>query len=122
MKTQVKKRPWTHWYKLPFIDYGDTSGAQPDVDAVTVYTLGSRLLKNGSSGADVNALHELLNQLGAALEVDGQFGSKTEAAVRAFQKKVGMKLNTKCGGYAADFGGQFGYQGRTGGTVDRAQV
>ena len=50
-------------YKLPFIDYGDTSGAQIAVEAVTVYTLGSRLLKNGSSGADVKALQELLNQL-----------------------------------------------------------
>ena len=79
VKTQVKKRPWTHWYKLPFIDYGDTSGAQVAVETVTVYTLGSRLLKNGSSGADVKALQELLNQLGATLEVDGQFGSKTEA-------------------------------------------
>ena len=35
VKTQVKKRPWTHWYKLPFIDYGDTSGAQQAVEAVT---------------------------------------------------------------------------------------
>ena len=48
-KTQVKKRPWTHWYKLPFIDYGDTSGAQVAVETITVYTLGSRLLKNISS-------------------------------------------------------------------------
>jgi peptidoglycan hydrolase-like protein with peptidoglycan-binding domain len=87
VKTQVKKRPWTHWYKLPFIDYGDTSGAQVALEAVTVYTLGSRLLKNGSSGADVKALQELLNQLGATLEADGQFGSKTEAAVRAFRRK-----------------------------------
>ena len=69
-KTQVKKRPWTHWYKLPFIDYGDTSGAQIAVEGVTVYTLGSRLLKNGSSGSDVKALQELLNQLGSSLEVD----------------------------------------------------
>ena len=97
VKTQVKKRPWTHWYKLPFIDYGDTSSAQVAVEAVTVYTLGSRLLKNGSSGADVKALQELLNQLGATLEVDGQFGSKTEAAVRAFQKKAGIKQDGKYG-------------------------
>lgn len=83
--------------KLPFIDYGDTSGAQVAVEAVTVYTLGSRLLKNGTSGADVKALQELLNQLGAALEVDGQFGSKTEAAVRAFQKKAGIKQDGKYG-------------------------
>ena len=97
VKTQVKKRPWTHWYKLPFIDYGDTSGAQIAVEAVTVYTLGSRLLKNGSSGADVKALQELLNQLGATLVVDGQFGSKTEAAVKAFQKKAGIKQDGKYG-------------------------
>ena len=97
VKTQVKKRPWTHWYKLPFIDYGDTSGAQIAVEAVTVYMLGSRLLKNGSSGADVKALQELLNQLGATLEVDGQFGSKTEAAVKAFQKKAGIKQDGKYG-------------------------
>ena len=97
VKTQVKKRPWTHWYKLPFIDYGDTSGAQVAVEAVIVYTLGSRLLKNGSSGADVKALQELLNQLGATLEVDGQFGGKTEAAVKAFQKKAGIKQDGKYG-------------------------
>lgn len=97
VKTQVKKRPWTHWYKLPFIDYGDTSGAQIAVEAVTVYTLGSRLLKNGTSGADVKALQELLNQLGATLEVDGQFGSKTEAALKAFQKKARIKQDGKYG-------------------------
>ena len=53
--------------------------------------------KNGSSGADVKALQELLNQLGAALEVEGQFGSKTEAAVKAFQKKAGIKQDGKYG-------------------------
>ena len=41
-----------------------------------MYTLGSRLLKNGSSGADVKALQELMNQLGAALEVDGSSAAK----------------------------------------------
>lgn len=97
VKTQVKKRPWTHWYKLPFIDYGDTSGAQQAVETVTVYTLGSRLLKNGASGSDVKALQELLNQLGAGLEVDGKFGPKTETAVKAFQKKSGLKQDGKYG-------------------------
>ena len=89
VKTVVKERPWKHWAKLPFIDYGDTSAAQP-AETVT-YTLGSRLLKNGSVGGDVKSLQELLNQLGAALEVDGDFGSKTEATVKAFQKKAGFK-------------------------------
>lgn len=97
VKTQVKKRPWTHWYKLPFINYGDTIGAQQAVEVVTVYTLGSRLLKKGSSGSDVKALQELLNQLGATLEVDGEFGSKTETAVKAFQKKASLKQDGKYG-------------------------
>ena len=95
VKTQVKKRPWTHWYKLPFINYGDTSGAQQAVETVNAYTLGSRLLKKGSSDSDVKAMQELLNQLGAALEVDGEFGSKTETSVKAFQKKASLKQDGK---------------------------
>ena len=67
------------------------------MEAVTVYTLGSRLLKKGTSGSDVKALQELLNQLGAALAVDGEFGSKTETAVKAFQKKTGLKQDGKYG-------------------------
>lgn len=95
VKTVVKQRTWKHWAKLPFIHYGDTTSTQP-AETVT-YTLGSRLLKKGSSGADVKTLQELLNQLGAALTVDGDFGSKTESAVKAFQKKAGLKQDGKYG-------------------------
>jgi peptidoglycan hydrolase-like protein with peptidoglycan-binding domain len=91
----VKERTWKHWAKLPFIDYGDTTAAQP-AETVT-YTLGTRLLKNGSVGGDVKTLQELLNQLGASLAVDGDFGSKTEAAVISFQKKAGIKQDGKYG-------------------------
>lgn len=45
----------------------------------------------GLSGTDVKALQELLNQLGAALSVDSIYGTKTESAVKAFQKKAGLK-------------------------------
>ena len=95
VKTVVKERTWKHWAKLPFIDYGDTGSAQP-AEMVT-YTLGSRMLKKGSAGADVKTLQELLNQLGAGLAVDGDFGSKTETAVKAFQKKAGLKQDGKYG-------------------------
>ena len=37
----------------------------------------------------------MLNQIGAALNVDGEFGSKTEAAEKAFQKKAGLKQDGK---------------------------
>lgn len=95
MKTVVKERTWKHWAKLPFIDYGDTGSVQP---AETVsFTLGTRLLKKDSVGGDVKTLQELLNQLGASLMVDGDFGSKTDAAVKAFQKKAGLKQDGKYG-------------------------
>ena len=95
VKTVVKERTWKHWAKLPFINYGDTTSIQP-AETVT-YTLGSRLLKKGSVGGDVKTLQELLNQLGASLTVDGDFGSKTETAVKAFQKKTGLKQDGKYG-------------------------
>lgn len=95
VKTKVKDRTWKNWAKLPFIDYGEGTSVQPAPTAtVTTYTLGSRSLKKGSLGTDVKTLQELLNQLAIvtpALEVDGDFGSKTEAAVKAFQKKAGIK-------------------------------
>ena len=87
--TVVKNRTWKHWAKLPFIDYGEGTAVEP-AQTVT-YTLGSRLLKKGMTGSDVRTLQELLNQLGSSLTVDGDFGSKTEAAVKAFQKKAGLK-------------------------------
>ena len=95
VKTKVKERTWKNWAKLPFIDYGDGTNVQPAPTATaTTYTLGSRSLKKGSLGSDVKTLQELLNQLAIvtpALEVDGDFGNKTEAAVKAFQKKAGIK-------------------------------
>ena len=93
VKTKVKDRTWKNWAKLPFIDYGDGTNIQPAPTATT-YILGSRSLKKGSTCSDVKTLQELLIQLAIvtpALEVDGDFGSKTEAAVKAFQKKAGIK-------------------------------
>lgn len=41
----------------------------------------------GSKGSDVKTLQELLNQNGYSLDVDGVFGSKTQAAVKDYQTK-----------------------------------
>ncbi|MBM3260122.1 MAG: peptidoglycan-binding protein [Candidatus Sericytochromatia bacterium] len=48
------------------------------------------VLTAGSVGSAVRALQQRLNALGSALTVDGVFGAATEAAVRAFQKAVGL--------------------------------
>ena len=96
VKSAVKGRGWTHWYMLPFIDYGDIIVKQPtDAEPQLVEPqLGSRLLINGSQGQDVKTMQELLMQLGydmGSYGADGKFGAVTEKAVKAFQKKVGIK-------------------------------
>ncbi|MGH3745820.1 MAG: peptidoglycan recognition protein family protein [Micromonosporaceae bacterium] len=54
---------------------------------------GSGLLRRGSSGAAVRDLQRDLNAAGAQLAVDGDFGPKTEAAVKAFQRKAGIDVD-----------------------------
>ena len=53
----------------------------------------NRLLKKGMKGDDVRELQKLLNTAGDDIKVDGDFGSKTLAAVKAFQKRVGLKVD-----------------------------
>ncbi len=103
VRTRLKDRKWLHWYQLPFVDYGDAFddvSTSPGSTAAVVATLGARLLKKGMKGQDVIALQELLLQLGYQLPkygADGDFGSETENAVKAFQKKIGVKVDGKYG-------------------------
>ena len=96
VKTKVSSRKWTHWYQLPFVDYGDavfTGGATKPDTPTSEYTLGTRTLKRGSKGADVKALQEFLLQLGYKLPkygADGDFGSETETALKRFQARAGL--------------------------------
>ena len=98
VKTKVASRKWTHWFQLPFVDYGDAAfvgGSYVKSDtAQTEYILGSRTLKDGSKGTDVKTMQELLLQLEYSLPkygADGEFGSETEKTINKFQKKVGIK-------------------------------
>ena len=88
VKTKVADRPWTHWYALPFIDYGDAVPA--------------RVLCRGSVGADVRTLQVRLNAFGAGLAADGRYGAKTERAVREFQKWNGLKPDGRYGKETAE--------------------
>lgn len=54
------------------------------------------VLKKGAKGEQVKALQRMLYAMGydlGASKVDGDFGSKTDAAVRAFQKKHGLTVD-----------------------------
>ena len=63
-------------------------------------TLGNRLLKRGSAGADVKQLQQYLIQLGYDLGkwgADGEFGGATELAVKAFQKDSALEADGQYG-------------------------
>ena len=66
--------------------------------------LGSRILRNGSEGKDVEDLQRRLKAAGYDPgEVDGEYGPNTEAAVRALQKDAGILVDGEFGpdSYAA---------------------
>ena len=86
VRTVIADRPWTEWFALPFIDYGNAPLPRR-----------KRTLRRGSGGAEVVELQELLNRQGTGLTVDGKFGKRTEAAVRAFQRGNGLKADGVCG-------------------------
>lgn len=94
-KTKLKDRKWLHWYKLPFIIYDEAASSQPDSIS---RELGDRLLKRGMKGDDVAELQTLLTQLGFLNdEIDGDFGPKTEDAVKAFQRSQDLNADGKYG-------------------------
>lgn len=55
------------------------------------------LLKKGSQGEAVKILQQTLNGKGYKLTEDGDFGNKTEAAVKAFQKANGLEVDGEVG-------------------------
>lgn len=67
-------------------------------DEIKPYALGDRMLEKDMSGPDVKELQERLIQLGYDLGrwgADGEFGPKTQAAVKAFQKVNGLPVTGK---------------------------
>ena len=60
--------------------------------------LGDRLIGRGSKGPEVIELQKKLAQLGYVIgTADGKFGSKTEAAIRRFQKERGLRVDGLAG-------------------------
>lgn len=95
VRTKVSGRKWTHWYRLPWIDYGEGTLTAPVETA-----LGSRVLKNGSVGSDVKKLQELLVKLGydvGGCGIDGDYGADTAKAVKLFQARSGLKQDGQYG-------------------------
>lgn len=69
----------------------------PDTLGALRTNLGVRVLKRGINGSDVKELQRLLNLHGARLVLDGDFGSKTDAAVRVFQRSRKLAVDGQAG-------------------------
>lgn len=78
--------PWTHW-GVPKGLYSAEELRKAGLDVAD----NTPTLRRGSQGEAVEELQALLNaKYGYDLEVDGNFGNATEAAVKDFQKKHGL--------------------------------
>ncbi len=96
-----------HWFPLfgksmdDFRD--DVKKALEPVETEKSVTVSVPVLKKGAKRAEVRTVQRLLlvmgyrDQNGAVLAVDGSFGSKTEHAVRSFQKDSGLSVDASVG-------------------------
>lgn len=55
--------------------------------------MANKTLSYGSSGDEVKKLQKALNNAGYSLDVDGEFGRKTQNAVKAYQQKNGLSVD-----------------------------
>ena len=116
VKTKVKGRGWTHWFRSPYIDYlteGDAGDAQTGAEETDANAnqpaesgadesapdLGTRLLRVTPGqplmrGSDVLAVQTRLLAKGyASGNLDGVYGNITKAAVVALQTACGIKAD-----------------------------
>lgn len=96
VKTKVAGRGWTHWYRLPFIDYGETPAAEllPSIDTPIIRTLSFTPGKPMLRGEDVRLVQERLLALGHDPKgLDGIYGPKTAGSVSAFQAATGIQVD-----------------------------
>jgi peptidoglycan hydrolase-like protein with peptidoglycan-binding domain len=68
-------------------------GAPAPAGPATGGLTGVPALRDGSAGAAVRTLQSLLNNHGARLEIDGEFGPVTAGVVRAFQQANGLGVD-----------------------------
>lgn len=95
-KAGYNGRKWTKHGKLPYVAYAGQAETEPAETKKEGYTMNMRNLKRGSSGEDVRALQILLKGRGYNGNMhtpDGDFGPKTEEAVKLYQKAKGLAVD-----------------------------
>ncbi len=102
VRTKLSARAWTHWGQLAWLDYdlpkeGGKAAPGTDADAgdnSTPKPDDLPVLRKGSKGDKVKLLQQLLIAAGYSCGkwgADGEFGSATRKAVKAYQRAHGLK-------------------------------
>ena len=94
VKTRLNSRGWNRWgWMTKYYNYAATGNTPDKPEPVE---LGHRTLKQGMVGDDVKELQASLISLNFSCGkwgADGEFGSATTAAVRAFQSMHGLEVD-----------------------------
>lgn len=96
-KSGYNGRTWTKHGKLPYVTYEAVKPTEKPVETKGDFSVGMRTLRNGCKGDDVRAMQILLTGNGCKGKMVesgyGSFGPNTEAAVKLYQKKVGLDVD-----------------------------
>lgn len=108
-RTKVSDSKWTYWglgknMEFDFIPGQESMPAEPAKESEKQQQATTDVkpepaaktyptLRRGARGENVRLLQELLAKDGSTLQIDGIFGPGTQSAVRAFQKKYGLKID-----------------------------
>lgn len=108
VRTKLSDRSWNRYGRLkvfknqmPVTPVTPTPKPTPTTGGTCEVT--TKIVKKGVTGECVKSLQRLLKALGykdsdgKAISIDGECGSKTEAAIKNFQKAKGLSVDGICG-------------------------
>lgn len=82
---------------IEFDEGDDEETSNPSSGSKTLFNGDYRTMQFGTAGARVRIMQRALLALGFNVKVDGDFGSTTHKAVKAFQNIVGLTVDGKAG-------------------------
>jgi hypothetical protein len=92
--TKTKGHTWVILENGSKAEVIETEFIEPEKE----FELGQRILRNGTEGDDVKQMQEYLNQLGFDCgKADGDFGDSTEIGLREFQKAKKLEVDGEYG-------------------------
>ena len=92
--SNIAANKWTYWGELKNVDYENTDQGFPDNSSWRP------TIRKGSKGQEVIECQTMLYKLGYDLGkwgIDGDYGSATEKAVKAFQSDHKLAVDGVCG-------------------------